>query len=70
MVNKTNELLRSELQKPQAEGRKRLELAPVTIVSHAKLLNPQVEYFKGRQEVKSGDAFFIKLKELQLKMCN
>jgi len=66
MVNKTNEHLRSELQKPQAEGRKRLELAPVTIVSHAKLLNPEARIFKGRQEVKSGDAFFIKLKKLQL----
>jgi hypothetical protein len=59
MVNKTNELLGSELQKPQAEGRKRLKLAPITIVSHAKLINPQAVYLKGRQEVKSGDAFFI-----------
>jgi len=70
MVNKTNELLRSELQKPQTEGRKRLKLAPVTIVLHAKFLNPQVEYFKDRREVKNDDAFFIKLKKLQLKMCN
>jgi hypothetical protein len=35
------------------------------IVLHAKLINLQVEYFKGRQVVKSGEVFFIKFKELQ-----
>jgi hypothetical protein len=40
-----------------------LELAPITIVFHAKLLNPQAEYLKGRQVVKAGMRFLIEEKK-------